>query len=75
MSDKNKGARTIEEISDFAKKKKCGCKTQPLFTSVPIVNVVPDTLNLFVRIADQMVYQIIKYLQDEDNFGRLTEDN
>ena len=44
------------------------------FKSIPVVNIVPDTLHLFLRIADQMIYQVIKYLQDEDNFVRITDD-
>ena len=72
MSDPSLGARTIEEICALAKKKRLGCTRQPLFTSVPIVKTVPDTLHLFIRIADQLIYQIIKFLQDKDEFVKLT---
>ena len=37
-------------------------------------HIVPDTLHLFLRISDQMIYQLMKYLQDEDNIVRITED-
>ncbi len=70
MTYPEQGARTLEEISNFAKKKKLWCVSQskPLFKSVPVTNIVPDTLHLFLRIANQTVYQVIKYLQDKDNF-------
>ena len=75
MSDTNQGARTLQEITECARKKQFGCKTTPMFKSVPIVKVVPDTLHLYIRIADQLVYQIIKYLQDQDNFKKLKGDD
>ena len=77
MNDATKGARKISEICSLAGKKKdnFNCVCQPLFLSVPLVNVVPDTLHLFIRIADQMVYHIIKYLQDLDNHIKLSSDN
>ncbi|XP_033095868.1 uncharacterized protein LOC117100328 [Anneissia japonica] len=77
MSDITKGARTLEEIRMYAGKKKnnFNCTSQPLFHSIPLTKIVPDTLHLFLRIADQLVYHIIKYLQDLDNHVRLSSDN
>ena len=68
MTDTSKGARTIEEISKCAKlsnnsKTKFNCKSVHIFHSVPICKVIPDTLHLFRRIMDQLVYQLTFYLQ------------
>ena len=73
MSDVTEGAHTLEEIRRFCRGKKYGCFKVPLFNSVAIVNIVPDTLHLYLRTADQLVYHIIKYLQDVNNFKKLTE--
>nr|XP_054750436.1 LOW QUALITY PROTEIN: uncharacterized protein LOC129256207 [Lytechinus pictus] len=74
MTDEMKGARSVKEILNCASKKMFGCIAEPLFRSIPVINIVPDTLHLFLRISDQMIYQIIKYLQDEDNFVRISEE-
>ncbi len=77
MSDVKKGARTIEEICSLSGKKRnnFNCTSKPLFMSVPLVNVIPDTLHLYIRIADQMVNHIIEYLRSLDNHVRLSADN
>ena len=71
MTDTSKGARTIEEITKCAKmsnnsKTKFNCKSVHIFHSVPICKVIPDTLHLFRRIMDQLVYQLTFYLQHCD---------
>ena len=46
----NGGARTIEEIVSFhtkSKNKRYGCLHPPLFPTIPIEHVIPDTLHLF----------------------------
>ena len=77
MSDTAKGARTIDEICRLAGKSRnhFNCICQPLFRSIPLTHVIPDTLHLYIRIADQMVYFIFKYLQDLDNAIKLTSEN
>ena len=76
MIDVNKGARTVNEITEYAKKPKnsktkYNCNSAPIFSSVPIHKVIPDTLHLFLRIMDQLVYQLTFYLQHCDNCTRV----
>ena len=77
MSDPEKGARTVEEITQCSKErdksKKFNCHAPPLFRSIPVVHVVPDTLHLFMRIADQLVGQVISRLQVSDSITRVTK--
>lgn len=77
MRDVTMGARTVEEIAECAKKaKNCktkfNCNSTPIFPSVPISRIVPDTLHMFLRIMDQLVYQLTFYLQHCDNCTRLS---
>ena len=77
MTDVTKGARTVDEITENSGKPKSSksrynCNTPPIFHSVPISRVVPDTLHLFLRIMDQLVYQLVYYLQTCDNIVRLS---
>ena len=79
MTDRSKGARTVEEIIDCSQKPKSSktrfnCNSSPIFPSVPISKVIPDTLHLFLRIMDQLVYQLTFYLQQRDNIVRLNPD-
>ena len=77
MTDASKGARTIEEIADFAKKPKSSktkynCTRSPIFPSVPVSRIIPDTLHLFLRIMDQLVYQLTYHLRYMDNCVKLS---
>ena len=45
--DPELGARTLKEIEDNSKSKKCNCKHAPLFPFVPISHVIIDTLHLY----------------------------
>ena len=77
MTDVTKGARMVDEITENSGKPKSSksrynCNTPPIFHSVPISRVVPDTLHLFLRIMDQLVYQLVYYLQTCDNIVRLS---
>ena len=56
------------------KDKKFNCHAAPLFTSIPLTNIIPDTLHLFIRIADQLVGQIISYLQTLDCLEKFTKE-
>ena len=78
MVDINKGgARTVKEIEECSKKRskseKYNCSNPPLFPSIPLTRVVPDTLHLFFRICDQLINQLIKDLMHEDNVAKLTK--
>ena len=76
MTDVSKDARTVKENTQCAQKPKSNktrfnCNSAPIFPSVPIAKLVPDTLHLFLRIMDQLVYQLTFYLQHCDNILRL----
>lgn len=49
ITDIAKGARTIDEIAEFASMKhhKFNCSQKPLFPFIPIHRVIIDTLHLF----------------------------
>ncbi|KAJ8019104.1 hypothetical protein HOLleu_42515 [Holothuria leucospilota] len=74
MLDEQKGARTVEEISAFAQSKgksiQFGCASAPLFSVIPVSRVVPDTLHLFLRIADQLIGHILVELKTRDNLSK-----
>ena len=77
MTDVSKGARTVDEITACSKKPKSNktrfnCNASPIFPSIPIAKVIPDTLHLVLRMMDQLVYQVTFYLQNCDNIVRLT---
>ena len=73
---KKGGARTVKEIEECSKKRskseKYNCSNPPLFPSIPLTRVVPDTLHLFLRICDQLINQLIKDLMHEDNVTNMT---
>ena len=68
--DKTKGARTIEEIKQFAAlpkaRKRYNCSRSALFEFIPIDHVVIDTLHLFLRISDLLINLFIQELQRQD---------
>ena len=74
--DTKKGARTIEMITKCAilknKEKKYKCSHPPIFNFIPLTRVIPDRLNLFLRISDQLINQLIKDLKTQDNITKLT---
>ena len=77
MTDVSKRARTVDEITKFSQlaktsKARFNVIRSPLFTSIPIHRVIPDTLHLFLRIMDQLVNNLTSYLQKEDNIIRCT---
>ena len=68
------GARTNAEIVAMAagsKKHAYNCSHPPLFENVEVACVVPDTLHLFLRIADQLMSQLIAYLRQLDNTDKV----
>ena len=69
MTDPDNGARTLESIAQCAKRKsnKFNCSNPPLFDSIPLTRVIPDSLHMFLRIADQLVGHLIAKLREYDN--------
>lgn len=49
-------ARSSEEIAAHAKPKKFICKSEPLFSFIPIDHVMIDPLYLFLRISDYLSF-------------------
>ena len=76
MFDAKKGSRTLEEIikcSQLAKKKlKYNCFHSPVFPSVPIENVVIDTLHMFLRIVDVSINLLILELRRANEIDKST---
>ena len=69
-------ARTVASITRFAsekvKCKKFNCSHPPSFQSIPVTRVIPDSLHLLLRIADQLIHQFVKELKHADNIVKLT---
>ena len=77
ISDVQKGARTIEEISQKAKLPKSspdkyGCCREPIFPFIPIDRVIIDTLHLFLRVSDLLLNLLIRDLQILDGIKKGT---
>jgi len=66
ITDTTKGARTVEEIAMLAKKPKSterfNCSHAPLFSFIPMHNVVIDSLHLFLRVCDLLINLLIQEL-------------
>ena len=76
-TDTKKGARTINEIISCTQKKasdktKFNCIEEPVFPSVPVHRVLPDTLHLLLRICDQLLQHLILFLRKMDNVEKCT---
>ncbi|KAJ8017395.1 hypothetical protein HOLleu_45236 [Holothuria leucospilota] len=71
MINEDHVARTVEKITEYSKQKgnksKFGCLSPPLFASIPVHRVVPDTLHLFKRISDQLINHLLVELKTFDN--------
>ena len=77
MSDLNKGARTIQEISEKAKLPRrstirFNCSETPIFPFIPIQRVIIDHLHLFLRISDVLINLLIRDLQVADGIHKST---
>jgi len=75
VQDKQRGARTIEDIKELAKVKKrgvekFGCVRQPLFPSIPIDRIIRDVLHLFLRICDVLINLLILELWRLDGIDK-----
>ena len=64
LSDNARGARTTEENLTLATgtRKKFNVSHPPLFTSIPLENVVIDNLHLFLRVSDVLIDLILESL-------------
>ena len=69
MTNPGNGARTVESITECAKRKnnRFNCSNPPLFNSIPLTRVIPDTLHMFLRIADQLIGHLIAKLREFHN--------
>ena len=75
FTDKEKGARTIEDIRRLTALKKrgsekFGCARLPIFPSIPIDHVIPDVLHLFLRICDILINLLILELRRLDGIEK-----
>ncbi len=72
LTDIRKGARTVESMTNLAKRRgnveaNKSCKHEPLWPTIPIENVVIDTLHLFLRITDNLQNLLILELRQQDH--------
>ena len=75
ITDTQKGARTTEEIVAYhtnSKSRRFGCLHPPLFPTIPIDQVIPDTLHLFLRITDVLFNLLITDIRRQDGITRTT---
>ena len=78
ITDQNKGARTIQSITDASRlparsKKKFNCSKVPLFSMVPMERVIIDNLHLFLRVADNLINLLILDLRRLDGIEKCNE--
>ena len=76
LTDPGKGARSIEEIQNCAKKRKntkdkYNCSRQPIFP-IPLDHIVPDILHLFLRITDVLINLLILELRRLDSTEKVS---
>ena len=75
LSNSAQGARSLEEIANFAKSKKLNCKATPLFSFTPLDHVIIDTLHLFLRLSDNLTELLIRELRRKDACDKATFPN
>ena len=78
ITDKSKGARTIQSIIDASKlsaksKMKYNCSHIPLFPMVPIHRVIIDNLHLFLRVVDNLINLLIMDLRRLDGIEKCSK--
>ncbi len=68
ITNTTKGARTVEENTDWGQKRKkqFNISHTPLFPSIPLSNVVINNLHMFLRVSDVLKTQLIDRLKAED---------
>lgn len=75
LSNSAQGARSLEEIANFAKSKNLNCKATPLFSFTPLDHVIIDTLHLFLRISDNLTELLIRELRRKEACDKATFPN
>ena len=78
VTDVSKGARTVQEIKEKAmlskrSKVRYSCCRAPLFPFIPMEQVVIDTLHLFLRVSDVLIYLLIRDLRIKDGITKATD--
>lgn len=76
LTDPDKGARTVQEITEKAKlpktsKLRYNCRRAPLFSFIPLKHVVIDSLHLFLRVADVLINLLIRDLRALDGIEKV----
>ena len=70
MIDAEKGARSLEEIMQYSRRKQFNCKNPPLFPFISLDHVIIDTLHLFLRISDNLIELLIRELRRQDSIEK-----
>ena len=74
VTDSSKGARSVEEIVEYAalprSKQKFNVSHVPLFPTIPLSHVVIDNLHLFLRVADVLINLLITELRRQDSIDQ-----
>ena len=63
IMDTEFGTRTLNEIRDNSKSKKCNCIHAPLFPFIPLNHIIIDSLCLYLRICDNLIQLLIRQLK------------
>ena len=76
--DEEKGARTTKSIVDASKLSKRSASRfnvshEPLFKCIPMHQVIPDILHMFLRIADILINLLILELRRQDGIEKCKE--
>lgn len=73
ITDPTYGARTIEENLELSKKSKSKFNVShaPLFSNIPLMNVVIDNLHLLLRAFDVLLSRVIEKLEFEDAIAKV----
>ena len=79
LTDPEKGARTVKEISDKSKlakssKNRYNCCRVPILPFIPLQRVVIDSLHLFLRIADVLINLLIRDIRTLDGINKATSE-
>ena len=76
ITDTEKGARTIEEITEKSKlskksKQRYNCCKKPAFPFIPLHQVIIDPLHMFLRISDVLINLLIRDLRVLDGIEKV----
>lgn len=75
ITDTQKGARTIDEITACCTKAKTSTRRYncPLFPTIPLDHVIPDVLHLFLRVTDVLFNLLVTDIRRQDGIERCQE--